>query len=84
MEFELPNGADAGFEPKYGRTASNGALERLESHFGAVFHLAWSGPPVCHARIRAGILRIFPNRVGRTQNVSAGAAIHTSMSPAHR
>jgi len=40
VEFESPNGADAGFEPKYGRTASNGALERLESCFGAVFHLA--------------------------------------------
>ena len=59
MEFEPPNGVDAGSEPKYGRTASNGALERLESRFGAVFHLAlvpdrgaaFQGG---HARFRAG------------------------------
>ena len=42
VEFNLPNGADAGFEPQYGRTASNGALERLESRFDAVFHFVWN------------------------------------------
>ena len=43
MEFNPPNGVDAGSEPKYGRTASNGALERLESRFDAVFHLVPEG-----------------------------------------